>query len=351
MDDPELSRCHELLGLRPDCTREELETAYAAKSAATTDRVSVEAVRLAYNRISTRLRRSGGREVAPVEVRSTAAIPAPRPVREKEGLALLAFDNWKVNVLVPPLLIGLVWLVNLSPFVFFLRGFHVWMHEFGHATAAWMCGRRATPLPIGWTPVEPDYSAFVYFGLLLMFGILFAAGWKERKVWAMVAAVGLAALQYWMTWRLTERQQEFWWGAFGGVGGTFYLSALMMAFFYVELPEKFRWGACRYGFFLIGATALLDSTRFWHAVYENRELIPFGSMINGEEDENGDMNKLMALYGWKERSIRENFHHLAQACWIGLALVYAVFALRLNKVADVVVAWFQRGQPTAEEGR
>ena len=86
--------------------------------------------------------------------------------------------------------------MNLSPLKFLLTGFHVWMHEFGHATAAWMCGFRATPLPFGWTPVEPVHSNFVYFGLLLMFVILFLAGLKERKVWPMIAAVGLAGVQF-----------------------------------------------------------------------------------------------------------------------------------------------------------
>ena len=59
-----------------------------------------------------------------------------------------------------------------------------------------MTGRKATPLPIGWTPIEDEYSPFVYFGGLLLLGILFVAGWKERKVWPMVIAVVLAALQF-----------------------------------------------------------------------------------------------------------------------------------------------------------
>ena len=39
------------------------------------------------------------------------------------------------------------------------------------------------------------------------------------------------------------------------MGGEFYLSTLFMMFFWVQLPDKFRWGACRYVFFFIGATA------------------------------------------------------------------------------------------------
>ncbi|MSU46296.1 MAG: hypothetical protein EXS42_04025 [Lacunisphaera sp.] len=204
----------------------------------------------------------------------------------------------------------------------------------------------ATPLPFGWTPVEPAHSNFVYFGLLLMFGILFVAGWRERKAWAMVAAVALAALQYFMTWRMRELDQKFWWSAFGGVGGEFYLSALFMAVFFVQLPEKFKWGACRYVFFLIGATAFVNIHLMWDKVYHGLEEIPFGSMINGEDDEGGDMNKLMDGFSWTKAMIRRNYHLLGNGCLLGLGITYAVFVLRLNKIPDWIVGKLRK--PVAE---
>jgi hypothetical protein len=237
----------------------------------------------------------------------------------------------------------------VSPLESLLTGFHVWMHEFGHATAAWLTGRRATPLPFGWTPIEPDYSPFVYFGLLFLLGVLFAAGWKERKAWPMLAAVALAALQYHMTWRLRLPEQEFWW-TFGGVGGEFYLSALFMAFFFVELPEKFRWGACRYVFFLIGATAFLNIWLMWDKVYHGLEEIPFGTLINGEEDGGGDMNKLMDDFGWTKFQIRHRYHLLGQWCLAGLGVVYAAFALQLNRLPDLLLAARARPQAADDGG-
>jgi hypothetical protein len=241
-----------------------------------------------------------------------------------------------------------VLLANLSPLKFLLTGFHVWMHEFGHATAAWLCGFRATPLPFGWTPVEPVYSPFVYWGLLLLFVILFVAGAKERKVWPMIAALALAGLQFYMTWRMPEHRQEFWWSAFGGVGGEFYLSTLFMMFFWVQLPEKFKWGACRYVLFLIGATAFLNIWLRWRDVYTGVEEIPFGSMINGEEDQGGDMNKLMDGYGWKKFAIRRNYLLLGWGCWAALGIMWLLFALGLNRVADWVVGRFRPATPAVK---
>ncbi|MDI1247622.1 MAG: hypothetical protein PSV13_01940 [Lacunisphaera sp.] len=377
MNDAELAACHQALGVSPDITLEELERVFMKRNFALLKGRSGSALdanpeldaqrqqlRTAYYNLSAHLR---ARQQAQHERAERArprrqpvlapGVPPPPPTARlitppvvtprdpaDEEFALFAFDNWKVNVFVPPLLLGLVWLANISPLGFFLKGFHVWMHEFGHATAAWLCGFRALPLPFGWTPVEPVYSPFVYWGLLLLFGILFVAGAVERKVWPMIAAVLLALLQYYMTWRMPEHRQEFWWSAFGGVGGEFYLSTLFMMFFYVQLPEKFRWGACRYVFFLIGATAFLNIVLMWNQVYRGLEEIPFGTMINGEEDQGGDMNKLMDGFGWTKFQIRRTYHQLGHGCWIALGVTWAVFALRLNKVADWVTARFSKAE-------
>lgn len=353
MDEADIARCRDLLGVRPGCGSEELERAYLKKNFPLIKNGSEaerKELRRAYEALTALGRKESGR---PQIVQSPAIVPALAPVggvaaavtspslgtdaAEARVFPLLAFDSWLVNVIVPPLLLGLVWLVNRSPLGFLLKGFQVWMHEFGHATAAWMCGHKALPLPFGWTNVDEEFSSFVYFGLLLLFGIFFWTGWQERKVWPMLAAVALAIGQFFMTWRMTEVRQEFWWGAFGGTGGQFYLSAMFMAFFFVELPEKFKWGSCRYVFFLIGATAFLEIVAFWDLVYRGLEDIPFGTMINGEEDQGGDMNKLMDAYGWTPLEIRHNFQYLGRWCWAGLGLVYAVFALRLNLIADRIV--------------
>ncbi len=370
MNESELAQCYAVLGLAPGCSVEELERAFMKKNFALIKgntgeanpaieaerqklraahealaahlKTEQEKAKAAKPRIAPKLGPTGSPPPPPKGLITPPKLTAPPP--GSDVFPLFAFDNWKVNVFVPPLLLGLTWAITISPLGFFLKGFHVWMHEFGHAVPAWLCGFRATPLPFGWTPVEPEYSHFVYWGLLLLFGILFVAGWKERKVWAMIAAVALAGLQYYMTWRMPDYRQEFWWSAFGGVGGEFVLSTLLMMFFFVRLPDKFRWGACRYVFFFIGATAFLNIVLFWDKVYRRLEEIPFGSMINGEDDEGGDMNRLMDGYGWKKFDIRRNYWLLGRWCWVALGVMWLLFALRLNKAADWVVGKFQRAE-------
>lgn len=195
-----------------------------------------------------------------------------------------------VNLLVLPLVGGLAILVTRSLFGFFLQGFIVWIHEFGHATVAWMTGKRALPLPIGWTNLSPDKSYFVYFGILLLLGLLFATGWRERKIWPMIFAGAIAALQAYMIWRLPSEQARMW----IVFGGQFYLSALMVGLFYFKFPEKFKWGICRYVFLFIGASSFCDTYLFWKKVKHGVEPLPYGSMVNGEEDASGDMDTLSA---------------------------------------------------------
>ena len=244
-----------------------------------------------------------------------------------------SFDSWRLNVFVPPLVVAFALLIKRSFLGFFLEGFHVWLHELGHATVAWLTGKRALPLPFGWTSVADEKSLFVYFGVLFLLVVLFVAGARERKIWPMLLAVVLALAQATMTWQLPAHRAQLWL-SFGGVGGEFYLAAAMMALFYVQLPEKFKWGACRYVVLFIAAASFSESYTFWKKVKRGTEGIPYGSMINGEEDGAGDMNVLHDGYGWTQREIIHTYNHLADACVIALLVVYLVFALRLDRLAS-----------------
>jgi hypothetical protein len=250
---------------------------------------------------------------------------------------LTSFDSPLVNAVMPPVVAAAGILATLSPVGFLLTGFHVWNHEFGHASVAWLTGRRALPLPIGWTNIEQNQSALVYVGLPILFVILGAAGWRERKVWPVVLAVALLALQTWMTWFVpAARSHE--WEIFGGVGGEFYLSAAMMGLFFFEFPEGFRWGSCRYFFLFIGAGCFYQAYSLWYKIKHGLEDIPYGSMINGEDDGGGDMNILRDDYGWTQHQIFNTYFHLGNACLLALLLVYLYFTLRLDRVFDRVLA-------------
>ena len=48
--------------------------------------------------------------------------------------------------------------------------------------------------------------------------------------------------------------------------------------------------------------------------------------------------------GWTKCQIRRTYHLLGNGCVIALVIAWAVFALRLNKVADWVTARFSKAK-------
>ena len=317
MHDPDLAESRALLGVDAGTTAAALNRVYLQKSYALIRRGASEAereqVRAAHAVLLAHQQRDERRPDPEAETpAATAAVtlparePQPSEPTDSEPppnpYDPLSFDSRIVNALAPPLVVALAILIKRSFFGFFLEGFHVWIHEFGHATVAWLTGKRALPLPFGWTSVGDEKSWFVYFGILFLLAVLFVAGARERKIWPMILAVLLALAQAWMTWRLPDDRARMWL-AFSGVGGEFYLAAAMMALFYVQLPEKFKWGACRYVFLFIAAGSFYSTYAFWRAVKRGEEGIPYGSMVNGEEDAGGDMNVLHEDFSWTQREI------------------------------------------------
>lgn len=350
--DEELAYSRTLLGVEVGASEEIIKKAFLQKSYALIrsggseeDKEQLTLARdalLSLSHVAERQQLAAAREEAKAvrEERRTAALLADvekEEARERERfdpkvspLDPRSFDSWIINAAAPPLVGGLAILVGLSPLGGLLAGFYVWMHEFGHATVAWMTGRRALPLPIGWTNVAEERSTFVYFGVLFLFTVLFVAGAREKKIVPMIAAVVLALAQAVMTWRWPEAV-GYKWSIFAGVGGEFYLSAAAVAAFFFRLPEKFRWGVCRYVFLFIGAACFYRVFVFWRKVKRGEEGIPYGTLIGGEEDEGGDMNILHHDYDWTQREIIHTYNNLGTACLVGMVAIYACFALRLDR--------------------
>lgn len=201
----------------------------------------------------------------------------------------------------------------------------LWVHEVGHATVAWFSGRRALPLPFGWTNVLLERSLFVYFGMLLLFGLLFWAGWKEKKRSAMLFAVICAIVQFVMTWIQTADQFEMWL-AFGGVGGEFYLSALMIAGFYFQLPNYWRWDFWRYPLIISGANTFWGAFSMWQDIQKGTRSIPWGSLLLGEDV--GDMNTLSEAYNWSDKTIITTYSTLGNVCLMALISLYIFFLIK-----------------------
>lgn len=238
-----------------------------------------------------------------------------------------SFNNRYINRLAFPLVfLGLALLNPLLKFL--LLPFHIWIHEFGHATVAWLAGHQATPLPFGWTNVGEERSLIVYGCFLALLGLLGWTGWREQKRWLLGCAVGLAVVQFYMTWILPQPVFELWL-AFSGVGGEFYLSTLLMVCFYFPLPERWRWDFWRYPVLFIAASTFLDSFGMWHQIRRGESAIPWGTLLGGEGDAGGDMDQLSGA-GWSDMQIIQTYTHLGNGCLLILIGVYIFFLLKQN---------------------
>ncbi|MBD2106881.1 hypothetical protein [Nodosilinea sp. FACHB-13] len=308
------------------------------------DRAALEPLKWAFTTLKTHLEQSVVAEVAPTSTtlleadlptnpgpgrRSRPRQTKPQPDPPADDTDLLSFQNRYSNGLIFPGLMLLGMLMNAMPIVnALLFGIKIWIHEFGHATVAWLSGRQALPLPIGWTSYNPQRSVLVYLAILVLLGLLFWAGRREAQRWPMVLAATLAVVQFYMTWLLPADRFEMLM-AFGGVGGEIYLSALLMVGFYFPLPNYFRWDFYRFPVVLGAAFCFWGQVWLWQQVPKGKASIPFGSLWG--EAEHGDMNQLIDIHGWMPGDIIGTYSTLTHLCLLGIIGVYGYKLFRQHR--------------------
>jgi hypothetical protein len=240
-----------------------------------------------------------------------------------------SFNNQYINQYALPIAFALSALLHWIGIDSLLLGMRIWIHEFGHATVAWFSGRQATPLPLGWTNVNLERSLIVYCLFATLWGLLFYTGWKEKKRASMVVAGIAVVIQFCMTW-LTSQDKFEMWLAFGGVGGEFYLSTLLVLAFYIPLPDKWRWDFWRYPALFMGASTFFNSFSFWHQIKRGKADIPWGTMLNGSGDAGGDMNQLRD-FGWSDSQMINSYIAIGQICLWTMLIIYVLRVIKWKR--------------------
>jgi hypothetical protein len=211
-----------------------------------------------------------------------------------------------------PLALLFAWLaVRGSPGA--VRMLAMWVHESGHAVAAWLCGYLAWPGP-WFTPVGSERSPLF---IVLLVGLLAYGGFRAWQLqrWFWVGASGSALLLLLFCTLVLgpgKAQQLI---VFGGDGGGLVLGTMLMLTVYSREEHPIRREHLRWGLLVIGALAFMDVYTVWSGPFDK---LPFG------ENENGlsDPSVLTEIYGWSVLTLIDRYGQVAHACLALLVVVY-----------------------------
>ena len=247
-----------------------------------------------------------------IQVRSTEPTLAERIAEDDAAeTAPSAFEQYRLFAF--PALYVVMWLLSDTGFGrFVLRTFFgMWLHELGHASAAWLTGRWALPLP--WVTFSFDRNFVVS---LLMFGgaaALIRFGKQRDSVTTMALGGVLAFATLLGHLAPTSFQEPFF--TFGGEAGAMVFGALLSCGFLVRSPLRLFQGGLRWGWLVIGSASWADATRVWWDSKTDFAVIPFGV----EDGMPSDASRLVDEFGWDALAMVRRF--------LFVALVSLVFAL------------------------
>lgn len=185
----------------------------------------------------------------------------------------------------------------------------MWVHESGHAVAAWLCGYLAWPGP-WFTPVGTERSRLLTVTLIALIGY---GGWQAREArrpaWLGAAGVALVLVLV-CTFGLHEgRAQQL--IIFGGDGGSFVLGTGLMLTIFSRADSHVRREHLRWALLAIGALALMDAYATWSG---GIAAVPFGANEHGLSDP----SVLAEEFGWSVLTLMRRYLLLAHACLLAL---------------------------------
>jgi len=247
--------------------------------------------------------------------------------------ALEAAVERRIRIFALPVALLMAWgLVHTGlPRMLLRTVLSMWIHELGHAVAAWLCGRFAFPGP-WFTPVGSGRS-------LIVVGVLAAALvlgawklWRTYRPWSVALLFLLPVQLYCSFWLPVPRALAF--IIWSGDGGAMVIGTLLMLSLYARKRSQVRVGWLRWGFLVIGAAAFTDPLATWWAARRDRDAIPFGE---NEGSGLSDPTVLVFERGFSIPGLVSSYLWLGALCLAVLAAAY-LLGLRREPAAEPAAA-------------
>ncbi|MFY3742577.1 hypothetical protein ACOQFB_01610 [Anaeromyxobacter sp. Red801] len=266
------------------------------------------------------------------------ALGMPAPARWSGELDGARRELWIRAVAAPAALLLALAMVASGPGHALLRTFlSMWIHELGHAAAAWLCGHGAFPGP--WrTPISAGRLPVVVIGVAAALAALAWRGWRSGR--RALLAAGAAGLAVQLVCTLLPGATARALITFGGDAGCMVIGAALVATIWADPEGPLGRGSLRWGFLVIGAAALVDALHGWVRAWRDPGELPLGEI---EGVGLSDASTLMQVHGWSASALSGRYVALGLAC---LAALGAAYALMLARARAAVAAAERQGGPS-----
>lgn len=254
---------------------------------------------------------TAARAAYPVPAGSSLAIPAglslPPLTFRDEDLPNDPRWEFKARIVALPLALVFARLVARSP----LGMLAMFLHESGHAIAAWLTGRWAVPLL--WVTMHGEERSWGIVAAvtcaILVCGYM---AWSAQR-WGWLCIAGAMLIVQVIFLNLPPESTI----VFCGDAGAFVLGTILMAMFYAPRGSAIRkgWGL-RWGVMFVGAISFMQVFLTWSGPIDD---LPFGEI---EGVNLSDPSLLTTVYGWSVLQMVDRYMRLATICFVVLAGLY-----------------------------